>query len=182
MNRKMKLLINSLIIFCFFFGIYYTQGIYVSMKECVDDYLRSMYIEDNHIITSFECNNRVAVLCSDDENKYLRLVYLDCFTPFYKSNSIIDELIDPDKNASLINDDNKDIGFISLVYRTNKDIAYVKYTFGGKDEFICEQWYGNYTYLNYPDYNYLKYAFYDKYPIFKCEAFDSNGNLIDVIH
>ncbi len=184
MNNKTKLVINILIIFSFLFGIYFTQGYYFSLNNCINDYSKAIYIENNNILCTYRANQSVGVVCADENNEHLSIIELFYSGIVYKgvSHMVVLDSFQDNNNANCTFKYIEDIGFISAIYRKNKDIAYVEYTFKGNDKVISNQWNDDYTYICYSGFEYPESTFTSEFPIFRCEAYDANGNLIEVIH
>ena len=125
MNRVRKLILNTFVIICVLFLIYYFGGFYISREQCIQETMKALYANETERIYDFEHNHRYKSVYWHPDNKTVSIIGTKQFGFLYQTDSCsTSNQIREDMIIDIIGSYNRDFGgMVVVIYRNDPNVS-----------------------------------------------------------
>ena len=171
MNRVRKLILNTLVIICVLFLIYYFGGFYFSKETCDLHTMRSLYVNETTYIMEFSNSNYTKTIYANPEEKTMSIVGSKRIGFWHQTaSSSTGHKIDMNTKLDTFGSYSRDFGgMITVVYRNDSAIDKVEVCYNDGFCVVLDDWKQDFAGV------FIKNKMWQN-GIYK--AYDNQGNLI----
>lgn len=140
MKKIKKLLRNLCIILLLLVFHFYSSCYYISKDECIKDNMRALYVEGEEIL-ELKNKNHYRTLIYDKENDIFSIIGSQSVGFLYRIDDCSTDIpINKENNLETDWLYNKNMGFVIILYRNNKDINKVTINFDDGEKYTINEW------------------------------------------
>lgn len=150
MKRNKEFFRNILILCVLAYSIIYFGNFYFTEEQCLEEIMKSMYMEDYEILGSYKINSEIEYTLINHENKSYYRLAIDDVGPLYRYSEVFgNEIRQMDDEHSIaiegsIYNDGYPRKSIYVIYRNNENVNSVVLQHPDGNKEMCKEWNGNF--------------------------------------